>query len=330
AYIANYPRVPQAHQLLGSAYLSKGDPTRATESYRRFAELAPNDFRGPYMIGLGLEVGGRPAEAARQFEAALAMSPGFADALGKLVAMDLSNNRADAALARVNRQIALVPDSGALYFVLGKTHQARREVAPAEAAFLKAVELEPRLVAAYTELGTLYASRGNFDQALAKLSEALDSNPNNPVVMMLSGMVQQQKGDVPGAIATYEKVLAIHPQTAVAANNLAYLYSEHGGDQEKALELAQQAKELAPEDPSISDTLGWILYKRGLYQRALGYLQESAEKIPNNAEIQYHLGMTLYQLQDRSGAQRALTRALELNPTFSGADEAQKTLAEIG
>jgi hypothetical protein len=40
--------------------------------------------------------------------------------------------------------------------------------------------------------------------------------------------------------------------------------------------------------------------------------------------------MTLYQLQDHAGAERALSRALEINSAFPGADEAQKTLAEIG
>jgi tetratricopeptide (TPR) repeat protein len=131
-------------------------------------------------------------------------------------------------------------------------------------------------------------------------------------------------------MVTYEKVLEINPQAAVAANNLAYLYSEQGANPERALELAQRAKEIAPEDPSISDTLGWILYKRGLYQRALGLLQDSAQKLPGNAEVHYHLGMTLYQLQDRAGAERALSRALEINSGFPGADEAKQTLAEIG
>ena len=71
------------------------------------------------------------------------------------------------------------------------------------------------------------------------------------------------------------------PRFAPAANNLAWLYSEHGGDKEKALELAQRAKEAAPDDPHISDTLGWILYKRGVYQRAVGLLKESAAKLPD-------------------------------------------------
>ena len=46
-----------------------------------------------------------------------------------------------------------------------------------------------------------------------------------------------------------------------------------------------------PDDPHISDTLGWILYKRGVYQQATALLRESAAKRPESPEIQYHLGM---------------------------------------
>jgi len=89
----------------------------------------------------------------------------------------------------------------------------------------------------------------------------------------------------------YEKVLALNPRFAPAANNLAWILSEHGGDKDKALALAQTAKELAPEDAQVSDTLGWIFYRRGLHQRALALLKDSAAKLPGNPEVQYHLGM---------------------------------------
>jgi len=62
----------------------------------------------------------------------------------------------------------------------------------------------------------------------------------------------------------------ISPRSAAAANNLAWLYSEHGGDKEKELQRAQAANEIAPEDPNVSDTRLWILYNRTLYQRAAG------------------------------------------------------------
>src|SRR5207245_7632446 len=127
--------------------------------------------------------------------------------------------------------------------------------------------------------------------ALARVAEALKVNPKNPVAHMLSGIIYERKGDMPKAVQAYEQVLALNPRSAAAANNLAYLYSEHGGDKEKALQLAQMAKEVAPEEPHISDTLGWILYKRCVNQRAFTLLKESAAKLPENPEVQYHLGM---------------------------------------
>ena len=62
------------------------------------------------------------------------------------------------------------------------------------------------------------------------------------------------------------------------ANDLAYFLSETNGDKERALQLAQVAKEAAPDEPHISDTLGWILYQRGIHARAVALLQEAASK----------------------------------------------------
>src|SRR5262249_3918787 len=144
----------------------------------------------------------------------------------------------------------------------------------------------------------------------------------------LSGNIYTRKGDTAKAAHAYEQALAVNPRFAPAANNLAYLYSEHGGDKEKALQLAQVAKEVAPDDPAVSDTLGWILYKRGVYQRALALLQESASKGPENPELQYHLGMVYYKLGNNAAAKQALARALGTNREFPGADEARRVLSE--
>ena len=131
------------------------------------------------------------------------------------------------------------------------------------------------------------------------------------------------------AITTYSPLVALNPRFAPAANNLAYLYSERGGDKEKALQLAQIAKEVAPDDPHISDTLGWILYKRGVHQRALGLLNESAAKLPENSEVQYHFGMAAYKSGDKESARRALAKAVSSSAGFSGKDEAQRVLAAL-
>jgi Flp pilus assembly protein TadD len=208
-------------------------------------------------------------------------------------------------------------------------HLARREPAPAEAAFLKATELEPTPFDTYVRLGHLYAASGRDDEALAKLYEVLKANPRALPAQMLLGMLYERKGEVAKAQQAYEKVLTLNPRFAPAANNLAWLYSERGDDKEKALELAQTAKEMAPEDPTVSDTLGWVFYRRGMYQRAVGLFKESASKLPNQPIVQYHLGLASLKVGDKDGARAALTAAVSSPASFPGRDEARKVLAEL-
>ena len=110
------------------------------------------------------------------------------------------------------------------------------------------------------------------------MDEVIKIDPKNIGALMLSGILHQQSGDIPEAREAYEAVVALNPGFAPAANNLAYIYCEYLGDTDKALRLAKTARDVAPDNPNIADTLGWALYKRSNYEWALTYLQESARK----------------------------------------------------
>ena len=68
--------------------------------------------------------------------------------------------------------------------------------------------------------------------------------------------------------------------------------------------------------PTLSDTLGWILYKRGDYQQALGLLKEVTAKLPDNSEARFHLGMVQYKLNDNDSAKINLAKAIESGTEF--------------
>ena len=323
------PKEVRAHLLLGSAYRANRTPAKAMEVYRNMLATFPKDPRGPYFLAMELRASGRRDEAKKQFESALALNPGFVDAAAQLVGLAFYEKRPDVALDRVKRQIALAPRSAGLYELLGKVHVTRREVDLAESALSKALELDPNRSTAYIVLAQLYASTGKDEQALARLDEAVKRNPKNLAAFVLSGILRERRGDTEKAERAYQQALALDPRFAPAANNLAVLYSERDKDKEKALQFAQTAKEVAPDDPVISDTLGWIMYKRGVYHRALSLLTASAEKLPANAEVQYHLGMTHLKLGNKAAAKAALTQALKLSPTFPGINEARAALAQL-
>ena len=219
--------------------------------------------------------------------------------------------------------------TAALQAVLARVFQRRGQLAEAAAAHEKAIELDPRPAGGHVELGKLYAATNRLDEALAETTKALEIDPKSAEAWLVLGQVQEKKGAVAKAQEAFKKALDIDPRYAPAANNLAWIYSEHGGNADEALRLAQLAKQIAPDDPHISDTLGWLLYKRGVYQQAINLLKESAVKLPDSAQVHFHLGMTYYKLGDKPAAGQALRRALELDAALADAAEARRVLSTL-
>ena len=145
----------------------------------------------------------------------------------------------------------------------------------------------------------------------------------------MAGLILEAQNKRAEAQKRYEVIVAQGGRAPVAANNLAWIYAESGGNLDTALELAQAAKSQIPASPEISDTLGWIYYKKGLPLLAIPQLEESVAKNPKNASYQFHLGLAYAKAGQFAKARAALEQALQLSPTFEGADLARKTLSEI-
>lgn len=327
--VTRQPRNIRALKLLGMAHLAKRDAAKATKAFRKAVNIAPKEPHAIYMLGVGLSATGQLEQAGKKFEEALALKADYLEPLAGLAQLAYARKKPEAALARVERQLRVVPASGPFHHLLGKIQLTRGESKTAEQSFLRAIKLEPKLLASYMALGALYGREKRYDEALAKAEQARKIYPKNLGAHMLVGVIQQQKGAVEQAKKTYERALELNPRFGPAANNLAYLYAEHGGDKEKALALAQTAKEVLPNDPSVSDTLGWVLYKRGLYDGALNHLTRSASRLSKNPEVQYHLGMTYYKLGNKKAAKQTLAQALKLGTRFAGANKAKETLVKL-
>jgi len=128
-------------------------------------------------VGIGLLAEGKLAEARKSLETALALAPGYIDALAQLVRLDLLDKKPEAAVGRVRQQIEAAGDSGGPQELLGGVLETQQKSELAEAAYLRAIELEPGLMGAYLELARLYARTGRLDLALLKADEALKANP---------------------------------------------------------------------------------------------------------------------------------------------------------
>ena len=75
------------------------------------------------------------------------------------------------------------------------------------------------------------------------------------------------------------------------------------------------------------DTLGWIYYKKKLYDSAIEEFKSAIEKSPDNPMFHYHLGIAYNKKWEYTDAEKCITKALELNPDFKEADNARSILA---
>ena len=146
---------------------------------------------------------------------------------------------------------------------------------------------------------------------------------------MLLAEAYQRAGDNDKAIAEYEAVLKKTPGIDAATNNLASLLTEKGdkASLDKALGLAKHFESSA--NMAFVDTLGWIYFKSGQNDLALPLLQKAADKAPQIAIFQYHLGMALHKKGDMKAAKIALQKAVDSKTSFPGIEEAKGVLAKI-
>jgi tetratricopeptide (TPR) repeat protein len=326
--IKERPQIAQAHYLLATAYLVQQKTDDALAVYRQMTELFPTDPQPPYLVGIILLAQGKLSDARKALERSIEIRPDYLPPIEKLIELDLADKQYASALTRVDKQIENNPVAQA-WALRGKIYFAQRDFTHAEPDLLKAIELEPKLEAAYRLLAQLYVASNRQDEAIAKLSAFVENNKTvqaAPAMMQLAE-IQHQRKDFAAARDVYENLLSLAPNFGLAVNNLAVLYSEHLGQLDKAYDLATKASQANPNDPNITDTLGWILYKKGDYANALRPLQESAGKLPDQPEVQFHVGMAHYMLGEEEPARLALQKAVDAPSDFPGKDEARQRLA---
>jgi len=168
---------------------------------------------------------------------------------------------------------------------------------------------------------------GDHEAAATALRNWLAVQPDDHRVRLQLAMYLDQTGRQEDAIAEYEQLLDQRPDNVVALNNLAWLYHLVGDG--RAVTLAEQAVELAPDRPEITDTLGWILVEEGELRRGLLLLQQAAVQAPHIPDIRYHLAVAYQRVGRLDEARKELQYLLASGEEFARRDDAQALMNEL-
>lgn len=149
-------------------------------------------------------------------------------------------------------------------------------------------------------LSAFYQEQEHYRQAESLLQQGLSINPGSTELLYELGVLYEKMGDVDAAIEKMKQVIEKDPENADALNYLGYTYADQNIHLEKAESLIRRALALEPESGHILDSMGWVYYRQGDYQKARKYLEEAVEKIGDDPIIFEHLG-DVYRKTDQPG-----------------------------
>jgi tetratricopeptide (TPR) repeat protein len=209
--------------------------------------------------------------------------------------------------------VAAEPSDARLVHLQGMAQVLTGRGNEAEASFRRSIELDPNNLKPYQSLAQYLAYTGRREEVLATYETAAETRPDSAGLQLVLGSLYEAYGDLDKARETYEKAIQIDSSLAAAKNNLAYILAESGEDLNRALDLAQEAKSAMPDNGHAADTLGWVLYKKGIPTAAIGYLKEAEGQFRpddiNLAVVRHHLALAYEAAGQQQQARAALDRA---------------------
>ncbi len=327
--VRSVPQNPESHEMLVRALMLKGDLEGAAAALTPLQVQHGSSARVKSLAGhLALARGDRAA-ARTAFEQALEASPRDNDALSGLVGLDLQDGRPAAARQRLESRLKATPGDPAALAMAGRLYGQLGLVRESERAWKRLLEVDASNLQAYAALARLYLQQHRETEALAEAEGLARKNPGSVAAHTMAGFLLEALNRPAEARHRYERALALDAKAVVAANNLAWLLAQGGENLDVALQLAQTAKAGQPGSPEIDDTLGWVYYRKGMYDLAVPPLEQAARSSPGRGTYHYHLGLAYAATKQGDRARASLQRAIELGlPPEAGAD-ARRVLAGL-
>lgn len=317
---------PRFHEVLGAVHLLRRDPKQAAATYRKWVEAAPRDPQAHFSLARALIALGDPLAADHALAQVLEIDPDFSDAVLTRIELQIQKHNLAEAENLADSFRKRHPRLPAGAEAMARVRAAQGQHASAAKLWEEAVRLGGNTRHAVLAMEA-HGQAGQANTGDAFLAKWIDGHPQDIAAHHALAKSRLARGLDQGAMAQYEALLKQAPQDLVALNNLATLYGRH--QDKRALATAQAAWRLAPDNPSVLDTLGWVLSESGQPGPGLPHLRKALAGQPDEPEIRWHLAVTLARASDRAGAIAELDRLLASRVAFAQRDEARALLEKL-
>ncbi len=173
--------------------------------------------------------------------------------------------------------------------------------------------------------GQILRDAGRVPEAFQVLQNALQRVPDNTDLLYDYAMLAEKLDKLGIMETTLRKIIELAPKNQHAYNALGYSLADRNLRLPEALDLIEKALQLAPEDPFILDSMGWVQYRLGKLKEAEEYLRR-AYALRRTPRSRVHLGEVLWVKGQREDAQKLWRDARSKDPKN---DALKSTLARL-
>ncbi len=160
-------------------------------------------------------------------------------------------------------------------------------------------------------LADIYNKQKNYRGALRVAEQGIARHPDVVPLLFAKGVYQEKTGDIAGCMQMMRRVIELDPRHSNAHNYLGYLLAEQNTKLHEALRLILRALELKPNNGYYLDSLAWVYYRLGDYQKALISAMQAVRLHPDEPTILEHYADILLKLGRSADSLHTYQRALQ-------------------
>jgi eukaryotic-like serine/threonine-protein kinase len=175
------PYLADAHVSLGLAKLSAGDIPASRRALELALTLDPANAGAHRGLGDIEDAADRKAQAAQEYERALAGDTTDWDLMSLRGAVSYDRAEYAEALVWYKRAADAAPDSAIPYQLMGGAHHMLGDLASAGAAFQRSISIQPT-DSAYTNLGTALFFQGRYRESVQAFERAVELAPSRAIL----------------------------------------------------------------------------------------------------------------------------------------------------
>jgi tetratricopeptide (TPR) repeat protein len=154
---------------------------------------------------------------------------------------------------------------------------------------------------------------GKIEDAYQMMAAAAKRFPDNSDLLYDFALLAEKAGHLDVMETTLRQVMTQAPDNHHAYNALGYSLAERNVRLQEAYQLIDKAMKMAPGDPFIMDSMGWVQYRMGNLDEAETQLRRAYE-LRKDPEIAVHLGEVLWKKGEKSAAQKLWREARAKDP----------------